>query len=40
MRIAYAVPNPYVIPKTGSFRVAKVLFKIVGPTVGPGDLQS
>ncbi|KAI0090432.1 HECT-like ubiquitin-conjugating enzyme-binding-domain-containing protein [Irpex rosettiformis] len=40
MRIAYAVPNPYVIPKNGSFRVAKVLFKIVGPAMGSEDLQT
>ncbi|KAI0763198.1 HECT-like ubiquitin-conjugating enzyme-binding-domain-containing protein [Irpex lacteus] len=40
MKIAYAVPSPYVIPKNGSFRVAKVLFKIVGPSVGPDDLQA
>jgi hypothetical protein len=40
MRIAYAAPNPYVIAKNGSLRVAKVLFKIVGPSVGPDDLQT
>ncbi|KAI0701041.1 HECT-like ubiquitin-conjugating enzyme-binding-domain-containing protein, partial [Cytidiella melzeri] len=40
MRIGYATPKPYVIPKNGSFRVAKVLFKILGPSMGSEDLHS
>ena len=32
MRLAYSTPAQYVIPKSGSIRAAKVLFKILGPT--------
>ncbi|KAJ3554823.1 hypothetical protein NM688_g2904 [Phlebia brevispora] len=32
MRLAYTTPSQYVIPKSGSIRAAKVLFKILGPT--------
>ncbi|PSR99308.1 hypothetical protein PHLCEN_2v4167 [Hermanssonia centrifuga] len=32
MRLAYATPAQYVIPRSGAIRAAKVLFKVLGPT--------
>ena len=40
MRLAYATPAQYVIPKSGSIRAAKVLFKILGPSAAGQDLQA
>ena len=32
MRLSYTTPAQYVIPKSGSIRAAKVLYKVLGPT--------
>lgn len=37
MRIAYRTPSQYVLPKTGSIRAAKVLFKLLGAST---DVQA
>jgi len=37
IRIAYATPNSYAMPKSGCIHAAKVLFKLLGPTA---DLDS
>ncbi|OBZ67871.1 Serine/threonine-protein kinase SRPK [Grifola frondosa] len=40
IRLAYAIPTHYVIPKSGSIHAAKVLFKTLGPTTAYSDLQT
>ena len=39
MRLSYAVPTQYVIPKTGSVRAAKVLYKLLDPVSAYSDLE-
>ena len=39
MRLAYAVPTQYVIPKSGAVRAAKVLFKILDTAAAYSDLD-
>ena len=39
MRLAYSVPTQYVIPKSGSIRAAKVLFKILDTASAYSDLD-
>ncbi|OCH86338.1 hypothetical protein OBBRIDRAFT_738197 [Obba rivulosa] len=39
MRIAYATPTQYVIPKSGAIHAAKVLFKVLGPATSYSDVQ-
>ncbi|KZT00506.1 uncharacterized protein LAESUDRAFT_732242 [Laetiporus sulphureus 93-53] len=39
MRIAYTTPAEYVITKSGSIHAAKVLFKVLGPSMAYSDLQ-
>ncbi|KAH9941869.1 HECT-like ubiquitin-conjugating enzyme-binding-domain-containing protein [Epithele typhae] len=40
MRLAYSVPKQYVIPKSGSIRAAKVLYKILDTVSTYSDLNS
>ncbi|KAI0370636.1 hypothetical protein BV20DRAFT_966594 [Pilatotrama ljubarskyi] len=40
MRLSYTVPTQYVVPKSGSIRAAKVLFKILDTATAYSDLQS
>lgn len=40
MRMAYATPTEYVLPKNASIHAAKVLFKVLGPSAVYSDLQS
>lgn len=40
MRIAYSTPKQYAIPRHGSVRGAKVLYKLLGPFVASSELQS
>jgi len=40
MRMAYATPKEYVMPKNAMIHAAKVLFNILGPTAAYSDLQS
>ncbi|KAL7277175.1 hypothetical protein ACG7TL_009023 [Trametes sanguinea] len=40
MRLSYTVPTQYVIPKSGSIRAAKVLFKILDAAAAYSDLAS
>ena len=39
MRLSYTVPTQYVIPKSGSIRAAKVLFKILDTASAYSDLD-
>jgi len=39
IRLAYATPTQYALPRTGSIHAAKVLYKIIGPSAAPGDLK-
>ena len=39
MRISYVTPTQFVIPRVGSIRGAKVLYKLLGPTVPTQDFQ-
>ena len=39
MRLSYIVPTQYVIPKSGSIRAAKVLFKILDTASAYSDLE-
>ncbi|KAH9936022.1 HECT-like ubiquitin-conjugating enzyme-binding-domain-containing protein [Amylocystis lapponica] len=40
MRLAYATPMRYIIPKAGAIHAAKVLYKILPPTTVYSDLQT
>ncbi|EKM57478.1 uncharacterized protein PHACADRAFT_251147 [Phanerochaete carnosa HHB-10118-sp] len=40
MRIAYATPRQFVIPRHGSIRGAKVLYKLIGPSVATSEMHS
>ncbi|KAJ8502200.1 hypothetical protein ONZ51_g23 [Trametes cubensis] len=40
MRLSYTVPTQYVIPKCGTIRAAKVLFKILDTAAAYSDLTS
>lgn len=40
MRISYVTPTQFSIPRIGSIRGAKVLYKLLGPTVSTQDFQS
>ncbi|CDO76456.1 hypothetical protein BN946_scf184600.g5 [Trametes cinnabarina] len=40
LRLSYTVPTQYVIPKSGSIRAAKVLFKILDTAAAYSDLPS
>jgi len=40
IRIAYATPTAYAMPKSRSIHAAKVLFKILGPSDAAHDLKS
>ncbi|KAI0676256.1 HECT-like ubiquitin-conjugating enzyme-binding-domain-containing protein [Trametes maxima] len=40
MRLSYTVPTQYVLPKSGSIRAAKVLFKILDTATSYSDLAS
>ncbi|KAI0355871.1 hypothetical protein OH77DRAFT_1424131 [Trametes cingulata] len=40
MRLSYIVPTQYVVPKSGSIRAAKVLFKILDTAAAYSDLPS
>lgn len=40
MRMAYATPTEYVLPKSGSIHAAKVLFKVLGPSAVYSGLPS
>ena len=40
MRLSYTVPTQYVIPKSGTVRAAKVLFKILDTAAAYSDLTS
>ena len=34
MRLSYTTPSQFLIPKSGSIRAAKVLFKLLAPSTG------
>ncbi|KAH9852331.1 HECT-like ubiquitin-conjugating enzyme-binding-domain-containing protein [Lenzites betulinus] len=40
MRLSYTVPTQYVLPKTGSIRAAKVLYKLLDTAASYSDLPS
>ncbi|THH28586.1 hypothetical protein EUX98_g5594 [Antrodiella citrinella] len=40
MRLSYTTPTQYTIPKSGSIRAAKILFKILSPSTSSFDLPS
>lgn len=40
MRISYATPTQFIMPRNASIRGAKVLFKILGPSAAGQDLQA
>ncbi|KAL0577194.1 hypothetical protein V5O48_004792 [Marasmius crinis-equi] len=40
LQLSYAAQRPYAIPKSGSMTVAKVLFKLLGPSEGRVDIKT
>jgi hypothetical protein len=39
IRLAYTTPTAYALPQAGCIHAAKVLYKIIGPSISPGDLK-
>ncbi|TCD70683.1 hypothetical protein EIP91_002058 [Steccherinum ochraceum] len=40
MRLSYTTPSPYSMPKSGTVRAAKILFKLLGPSTPSFDLST
>jgi ubiquitin-protein ligase E3 D len=40
MRLSYSAPTQYAIPRNGTIRGAKVLFKLLGPFLAASEMQS
>lgn len=40
LRLAYATPTPYALPKSGSIHAAKVLYKVMTPSEQAADLKT
>ena len=40
LRLAYATPAQYALPRAGAVRAAKVLYKLLGPAASAADLAA